>query len=472
MTTAALRSTQTLAAIARRPLWPVLAALVLAMAGGMAAAQAPALAFAGLVALVVAVVVAVRPAVAAYALLALTPLVVGVDRGTLLPLLRPNEGLALFLGGVLLVRGTVRYLAGQRFSFRPNAVDVTILLLAFAASVVPLLWMAARGRVPSLDDILYALAMWKYFGIYLIVRVSVRTEQEVRRCLWLSVLAAGAVALIAILQSLQLLGVPGLLGRWYAPAADVSRLEISRGTSTMSSSHAVADVMTYSLAIAAGFLLAGHRRRVPLIGLCVLLLLGALSSGTFSGVLALVIGALAFGYVTGHLRTAVLALLPAGLLGKLVLQPVLQERISRLDSEGVPVSWVARLDNLRTYFWPELTTDFNYLLGVRPSARVPAPESWRDWVFIESGHTWLLWNGGIPLVVAFFLFLWVAMRTVARVARSRRDGIGVAAVASFTALTVLAVLMTFDPHLTLRGSADLSFPLLALACLGLQRGAR
>jgi hypothetical protein len=229
--------------------------------------------------------------------------------------------------------------------------------------------------------------------------------------------------------------------------------------------------MTYNLAIAAGFLLGGHRRRGPIIGLCVLLMLGALASGTFSGVLALVIGALAFGLVTGRLRTAVLALLPAGVLARLVLQPVLQERISRLDAEGVPVSWVARLDNLRTHFWPELATDFHYLLGVRPSARVRAPESWREWVFIESGHTWLLWNGGIPLVVAFFLFLWVALRTVARVARSHHDAIGVAAVASFTALTVLAVLMTFDPHLTLRGSADLSFPLLALACLGLKPGA-
>jgi hypothetical protein len=129
-------------------------------------------------------------------------------------------------------------------------------------------------------------------------------------------------------------------------------------------------------------------------------------------------------------------------------------RLSGFQSEtGIPKSWEDRLENLRTFFWPELTSHYHWVLGVRPSPRVPAPETWRDWVWIESGHTYLLWTGGVPFLVAFVAFLWTAMRRVWHVA-------------SFTGLTLVAVLMTFDPHLTFRGAADLNFSLLALALTG------
>jgi hypothetical protein len=110
-----------------------------------------------------------------------------------------------------------------------------------------------------------------------------------------------------------------------------------------------------------------------------------------------------------------------------------------------------------------LFTDYHWVLGVRPAARVRTAISWPDYTWIESGHTWLLWTGGVPLLLAFLVFLWVAIRRTVSVARARTDAVGVAGIASFTSLLVLAVLMTLDVHLTLRGAADLLFALLALA---------
>ena len=81
---------------------------------------------------------------------------------------------------------------------------------------------------------------------------------------------------------------------------------------------------------------------------------------------------------------------------------------------------------------------------------------------------WLVWSGGILLVLAFVFFLWTTLSRVASVARARADAVGVAAIASFTALVVVAVLQAFDPHLTLRGAADLCFFLLALALSGVR----
>ena len=129
----------------------------------------------------------------------------------------------------------------------------------------------------------------------------------------------------------------------------------------------------------------------------------------------------------------------------------------------MPQSWAGRLNNLERFFFPELFADFHWLTGVRPAARLPAPEAWRDWVYIESGYVWLLWIGGVPMFLAFVFFVWVSWRHLRAVIRERVDPVGAAAMASLAYLMVIVVLMLLDPHLTIRGSADLFFPLLALA---------
>ncbi len=103
------------------------------------------------------------------------------------------------------------------------------------------------------------------------------------------------------------------------------------------------------------------------------------------------------------------------------------------------------------------------LSGRRHPPRVPAPESWRDFVYIESGYIWLLWIGGVPFLIAFAYFAYVSLGTLRQVALTRTDAIAAAAAAGFCYLSAMLALMLFDPQLTLRGSADLFFPLLALS---------
>jgi hypothetical protein len=445
--------------------WVGLPALALAIAFAPLAAASPTVAAVGAGALAVTVAVALHPPLAAFILLTLTPVIVGIDRGSVVPALRPNEALALVLATGLLARLAAEIIAGKWFRPRFGRVDVAILLLAVTGSVLPLLWMHARGADVTQDDVLYALTLWKYYGLFLIVRASVRSVRDVEICLWLSLAAASVVAIVAILQALQLFGVPGLLATYYAPFGHTGAVENMRGTSTIAAPMAVADVMTFNLAIAGGLLLRGSSRRVLLITLSVLLVLGALSSGQFTGALALIVGVIAFGYITHRLTTTVLAFVPTAIVAVLALRPVIERRLAGFDTaQGIPPSWANRMENLQTYFLPELSNAGNVLLGVRPGARVPGPPgSGREWIFIESGYVWLVWSGGVLLVLAFVYFLWTALRRVAWVARTRADAVGVAAIASFTALVVVAVLQAFDPHLTLRGAADLCFFLLALA---------
>ena len=89
------------------------AAAAAAVVVGVAAAAAPLLATAGLAVVVLVLAVVRRPATAAYLTIGLTPLLAGIDRGTLVPVLRPNEALDVLLAGALCLGFLLRPARGR-----------------------------------------------------------------------------------------------------------------------------------------------------------------------------------------------------------------------------------------------------------------------------------------------------------------------------------------------------------------------
>lgn len=404
-----------------------------------------------------------HPPAAAYLVIGATPLLAGLTRDAYLPLLRPHEALGVLLGAGVALRALTQVAAGHRLPWRLTRIDGALLLLVAASSVLPLLWLAVRGLAPTPDDLLYAAAIGKFAALYLLVRCSVHTERQVARALLVALTAGAVVAVVAIAQSLQIADVPRLLAPLY-PTEDPGGITIGRGPSTLGSSIAVGDVMAFNLAVCLGWMLRSPRSRPVLVPAVALFTAGALAAGQFSAMIALVVAVFAVAYLTGHVRRLFVVLLPAGLLGAAVLWPVIQARIADFAAPaGLPRSWQVRLDNLRGIVWPELFADHRWLLGVRPAARIRMDMPWGQYVYLESGHTWLLWTGGVPFVMAFLYFVWVALRGTAGVARHGAGAVGVAAVGSFASLVVVFVLMSLDPHITMRGTADLLFSLLALA---------
>jgi hypothetical protein len=453
---AAVRSSRIVAA-------PVVAG---AVALGAVVSWSPVLAVTAAAAVALGALVAARPPLAAYLLTGLTPLLVGIDRGRILPVLRPNEALLVLCATALLARGVWNVRTGQ--SWRPGLglIAASLVAMAVSNSVVPLLAMALRGAPISGDDISYAMVLWKYLALYGVIRVSVRTEAEARRCVWTSIAASGVVAVIAVIQSLDLLGVEAFLAVWYAPFGDSTIVSSNRGSATLGLAAATADLMIFNLGLVAGLWRSQSARRWLLAGLAALLVAGTLASGQFSAALGLVVAIVTIGLVFRRSDVPI-ALVLVTVAAAWPLRLVIANRLSGFDrASGLPESWVGRLNNLQNYFWPRLFSDYNYLLGVQPSARVPSPQSLAlPWVWIESGYTWLLWGGGVPLLASFILFVWTATRSSWRMT-PRRDAWGVCATAVFIAVPVVAVLMLFDPHITYRGSGDLLFTLLAVLAAG------
>lgn len=438
--------------------------LVLAVALGIAVALAPVPALGGAVLLTLVAGVAVRPVFGAYLLVGASLLLAGIERGVAIPLVRPHEAVVVLVLAGLALHGLLaaRFGVRPRLALRFDRLDVAILALAVTSSIVPLAWMLIRERPIEQDDLLFALQLWKLYAVFVVVRLSVRSSEQVMRCLWVLIGAGALVALAGIAQALGAPGVQDLIVRFYTPTSSAEDYASHRATSTLGSSFAVADVMVYCLAIAAGLLVQRIARRGAVTALATLFVFGTLASGQFSAVIGILVAVLAFGIITRRLGRSLVALSIAGILAATALYPVVDQRLRSFDTaSGLPRSWQGRLDNLDRFFLPTLGADFNWATGVRPAARESAPG--RPFIAIESGHVWLLWTGGVALALAFVVFLAVSLPAVARVARERDGPISVAAIASFTSLGVVAVLMVLDAHLTLRGAAEMSFALLALA---------
>jgi hypothetical protein len=449
---------QTIAAV---PVVAAVAGAAVALSGG-----SPIIAL-GAVAVILTAIIAVSPFVGACTWLLVGPLVVGIARGDAIPFARPNELLLLVAAAGVALHGWWQISQGRRFFPRLGLVDLVVGLLAVTGSILPVVVLYIRGAEATEDDVFYALVFAKYFVLYALFRVAVTSKEQVALCLWLIVASSALVAVIAILQVASLFGVAEFLSAFYdSPFEGTVGTAAFRGSSTIASSFGLADMMAMSLAIVVAWLPLRPRGWPLLLVAGVAFLAAGVAAGSFSGLIGCVIAVIVAAYLSGQLMTLLAVALPGGLIVSAAFWPVIAARIAGFDNlNGLPRSWVGRLANLETFFWPQLFSGTNWIWGVRPAARVPAPETWRTWVFIESGHTWLLWTGGIPLLVAFFAFTAVVLRKMLEVLRGGRDAVGVAASAAFTATIVIFVLMLFDPHLTVRGSADLFFPLLALAMI-------
>jgi hypothetical protein len=369
------------------------------------------------------------------------------------------------VGATLALRGLVRLRTGWQTRLRVDRVEVAMLLMAVTNSVIPMLWMMVRAEPISRDDLLYSLVLWKLLGLYAIVRFSVTTDSQVRRCLRLSVAAACVVAVVAILQSLGKFGVAGFLAHYYSTTNNgvISGLQSTRGSSTLGLPAATADLMIFNLAIVVGLWTRYRRHRLALAVAGLLFIMGTLSAGEFSSVIGLVVGVVCIATVA-RVPRLLTVFMPGAVAASYFLRPVIGKRLSGFQSaSGIPTSWTSRLEHLNAFFWPKLFSDWNWALGVEPAARIQVATQINGYVWIESGYTWLLWGGGIPLLASYLYFVYAAARRGWQAARGGNDARSVAGIAVFTAVFVIIVLMAFDPHLTYRGSADAFFFLLALA---------
>jgi hypothetical protein len=438
---------------------------ILAVAAGpmIVLAAIGVLALAGMFALA-----AYRPIFATYAYLGTLPLIAGIDRGHLIPLVRPNEALLVVLLLGALVGGYVRWCRGERIPLQLHQLDIPLGVFLLASTAWPLLSMLLRGHVPASSDLAAVLPVCKLVAIYLLVRFSVSTEAQLVRCFRLIIWPGAVVAVIAILQTLHFGPVVSMLQTIWAPDSNPAALA-ERGSTTLASPIATGDYIIICLTLIVCCGMRGLLDRRERLGLGLVLGAGVLATGQFSTWISAVVAAGLILWRFTTVRNSSLRfvwLVPVALA---IGAPALIGRLEGFSEFGVPRSWIGRWSNLSNFYLPKFGF-INVLMGVSPDSVLDAPERWRDVIYLESGYLELLWIGGIPLLAAFAWLSVVVLRRT-RELMAQPGAVGAAAATLWVCWWFVLILTVLDPHLTLRGTGDLLFMLIGITAgrLSVQR---
>lgn len=382
---------------------------------------------AAMIAIALFALIYTNPEYGAYLIVGVGPLIVGIERGHVVPLLRLNEAVLGLVAGAIVARGLI----APRGRLQFNRPDLLVVLVATVGSVIPLVVRYSRSGAITSDEILAVAPLVKLASVYAIFRVSVRTGEQVKRLMMVALGSAVPVAMIGITQTLGLFGVRSVLtsSLFVGADSDIVAAASGRGTSTISSAIGAAGLYTICLAVNLCW------RQLPdvpsrfLNFTAAALLVGIASTAQFTAVLALGSGTMAFIWLHRsdsrfdrlvHLthrdrRRLIGAAAFASAIGVFTFG----RRISPLLQGQLPSSWTVRWYNISTYFLPPLSHWGNVAWGVSPITQIDDPRKWVPRIWIESGYVWLFWYGGIAMVVVFILLGVVHGRSAMTVANSR-----------------------------------------------------
>jgi len=357
---------------------------------------------------------------------------------------------AAFSGALLL------YARGDRWSFALRPVDWWMLALGFFGSVVPIVLVLARGGVLDVGAIASAFPLFKYLLLWLFVRLSVRTDADVAMVLVAAVAAACCVAALAVPEGL---GIGPLSDVTRALTGGTTAAVEGRAFTLLGSAISTGAVLAMCATVAFG--LAVSYRSLLAAGVTAMLVVGSVATGQATSVVAVatVLAVAAWRHKV-FLKTVTVGV-PFAVVAALVMAPILQSRLADVPGRSfIPQSWLVRWVNVSELYWPDIRSG-GWLWGVNPDSVVVPPDSWRTDVFLESGYLWTLWVGGLPLFLCFaglLISIWRSLNV-----ESSDPTFQVALTTGSALVVFMAIFNVIDPHLTLRGGADLFYILVPVA---------
>jgi hypothetical protein len=334
----------------------------------------------GLAALAFVAVTARQPAIGCGLSALLIPLTTGLGRGTIVPLLRPNEAILL-----LLVVGLVLYHLPRRHRRPVTSADLAVGSFAIGIVIVPILvlFVSSSPYLHDMDTLRNVLAPAQFFVIYLIFSRTEFSTRGLHAILTLTMLASVLVGLIAVAELADLAGLRGLMASYYpAPVKPPGWDPIYRPLSTLGHYSAVGALAAVNYTLALSLATARHPAfsRVWLIVVMAVNLGALVASLTWAPLLVLpvVTGIVLWhgrriprelGMVVAALAIATVLFWPA------VSARTAQQGVASSPSQGfvIPQTFEFRLRHWQEFFLPALLDHVWLGTGTVIPSEVPTP---------------------------------------------------------------------------------------------------
>jgi O-antigen ligase len=344
-----------------------------------------------------------RPAIGLTALAIGVPLTSGLGRGTLIPLLRPNEAMLLIVVGGLLLHHLPR--REQR-----SLTGIDLAITSFSLGSILVAWLVLFISRHSPNDWRTVLSPIQFLVIYLAFSRTQLSNKSRVICVNASMLAAVIVGLVSVAQVLNIAGVRGFLAAYY-PAANP--LDTRPGSTLgLYSSVGAFELLGYGLALTLATLRTPHFAPGWLGFVMIVTVIGILSSGTWAPAIGLVLATALIPLYGRRLPRQLGVALVSIVLALVLFNSQISTRIGQQQqhtpfgsgySAVVPETLQYRLLLWQEFFVPALLDHIWFGTGTFIPSQVPE----RFWVSVDNEYLRVGFRAGLVGLALLFVMLGV-----------------------------------------------------------------
>jgi len=435
---------------------------------GVGAALGLATGLAALAAIGVGLWILDRPVRGAYVLVAVVPITSGLRRGFPVPGLRLSEVITVAIAGLILAG------PGRRVRSRWEFFDWAALAYVLGHIVLSIIGSKTSGSPLGFGDAGLLTGPAQFFLIYRALSVCLKQEEAERgRVLRAVMWASGPVAILAVLEEIGISSVVTTLhsytgyglsqgdGQGLLAGQNPQPSAIPRATSVFPFFQVLSAYMFAIVTLGTALILEGDSvmRRRYAVPLTILAVVGLACTVTATTSIGALIAVLALGWYHRKPAAYIARVLAVTGVVLVIFSPLLTTKIGQQSAVTsgaigsdrpafVPQSVAYRYEIWTTQSLPALSGHF--VFGYGP--RLPSSVGWR---YTETMYITLLFRGGVPLLVLWFVLAFAfTQRGYGKTWRAP-PAQRVAARFLWVAVPILVVLQLSQPYFTYGGMTHL-----------------